>query len=157
MPIEVYTLLLGSALTIVVGYISSRHNYNFGLRAEKSRIIRERLDKLSELVLGVDDWIVRMEEDVMAIPPRHTSTEPMDKIYLYATLYFPELWDDMHPLCDSARRICQAIRAEAQRRLVSPGISQEYLRERTEMLEPYLSTKNAAIDSIAAYIRKAKY
>ena len=156
MPIEVYTLLLGSALTIVGGYIASRHNFDLGIRAEKSRLIRERLDKLSELVLGIDDWIEQMEEDVMAIPPRHTATEPMDRIYLYATLYFPELWQDMHPLCENARRICQTIRAEAKRRLASPGVGPEYARDRTEMLEPYLKSKISAFDAIAAYIKKTK-
>jgi hypothetical protein len=110
-----------------------------------------------------------MEEDVFAIPPRNTPSEPMEQMYTLCELYFPEVRLQVHEFCSATRELCQCIRKEAGRRLGEASASgqgtDEYLTLQKQALQKYsgeyleihqrvIEKQEAVIKSLRTIIQK---
>ena len=139
---DALSLLLGSALTIAGGYVSSWHTSRLTRAADKRKLRIEKLELLGSLTVSAPDWVEKMEEDTFAVPPRHTPSEPMDQMYMLSDLYFPEVGLQVHEFCSTARELCQCIRKEAGRRLAQESTigqaTETYVTVQKQMLQKYL-------------------
>jgi len=98
--------------------------------------------------VSIGDWIEQMEEDTFAIPPRHTKSDPTDRMYMLSALYFPDLFLQIHDACVSARELCQCIRREAQRRLNEQAILPEYAIEYLALHQTFLEKRQTLMDAL---------
>jgi hypothetical protein len=138
---DILSLLLGSALTILGGYLSNWHTSKLARAAENRKLRIEKLELLASLTISVPDWVEKLEEDFFAFPPRHTPSEPMDQMYMLSDLYFPEVTIQVHEFCSTTRELCQCIRKEGRRRLgeklASGQGTDEFLALQKQMLDKY--------------------
>lgn len=138
---DILSLLLGSALTILGGYLSNRQTSKLSRAAELRKTRTEKLEQLASLTVSAPDWVEKMEEDAFAFPPRHTPLEPMDQMYMLNDLYFPEVRLQVHEFCRATRELCQCIRKEAGRRLEEKSAigqsATEHLALQKRMLQKY--------------------
>ena len=138
---DILSLLLGSALTILGGYLSNWHTSRLARDAENRKLRIEKMELLASLTVSALDWVEKMEEDTFAVPPRHTLSEPMDQMYMLSDLYFPEVRLQVHEFCSTTRELCQCIRKEAGRRLdEEPASGQgtdKYLVLQKQLLQKY--------------------
>ncbi|HEY0551673.1 MAG TPA: hypothetical protein VGF13_18860 [Verrucomicrobiae bacterium] len=138
---DILSLVLGSALTILGGYLSNRQASKLARVTAIRKTRTEKLEQLASLTVGATDWVEKMEEDAFAFPPRHTPSEPMDQMYMLSDLYFPEVSLQVHEFCRTARELCQCIRKEAGRRLDEKSANRqgthEYLALQRQMLQKY--------------------
>jgi hypothetical protein len=89
-----------------------------------------------------------MEEDIFARPPRFTKSDPTDQMYMLSALYFPDLYLQIHETCSSARKVCQCIRKEAQRRLKDQTMLQEYATEYLALHRTFLEKRQTLMDAL---------
>jgi len=138
---DILSLLLGAALTILGGYLSNRQTSKLSRAAEIRKIRTEKLELLASLAVSAPDWVERMEEDTFAFSPRHTPSEPMEQMYVLSDLYFPEIGLQVHEFCSATRELCQCIRKEGSRRLgegtATGQVMVEYLAIQKQMLQKY--------------------
>jgi hypothetical protein len=152
--VAIVLLLIGSALTILGGYFANRQNYKLSQSAEARRIKREKLEQLATVCVSIGDWIEQRQEDTLAIPLRHTKSDPTDQMYMLSALYFPDLYLEVHETCSSAREVCQCIRREAQRRLNDQRVSQEYGNEYLTLHKTFLEKRQNLMDALEALVKR---
>jgi hypothetical protein len=148
--VAILLLLTGSGLTILGGFLANRQNYKLSQSAEATRTKREKLEQLATLSVSIGDWIEEMEDDTFAIPPRHTKSDPTDRMYMLSALYFPDMYLEIHEVCDSARQVCQCIRREAQRRFKDPTPIEAYATEYLALHETFLEKRQALMNALEA-------
>lgn len=163
---DILTLLLGSALTILGGFLSNRQSSKLSREAERRKIRRMKLEKLASLTLSAEDWIDKMEENIFANPPRYTPLEPMDQMMMLSNLYFPEIRGQVDEFCITARELCQRIREEGMRRLRVKSASiqnaegglaeslQQFVVERVSIYKRMLEKQNAVIEALRNIVQK---
>ena len=164
---DLLSILLGSALTIVAGYLSNRHTSRLARAAENRKLRIEKLELLASLTVSAPDWVDKMTEDVFAVPPRRTPSEPMDQMYMLSELYFPEVGLQVHEFCSTARELCQCVYREAGRRLGEQSASrrgtdrdlviqeqmlQKYSEEYLPILKRALENRDALIKALRTIV-----
>jgi hypothetical protein len=142
---DILSLFLGSALTILGGYLSNRQTSALSHGTDLRKMRREKLEQLASLAFSLEDWIQKMEEDAFSVPMRHTPSEPMEQMYMLSALYFPEVETQVFYFCHIALELCKCILKEAGRRLLEDGVSNEYAKEYLAIHKEMLNKREALI------------
>lgn len=150
---EFLLILLGAGLTILGGYLANRQSFKLTQVTERSNFLKGKIEEMVALSNSMNDWLDALQENTFAIPVRHTPGEPMDKLYILSRLYFPTLWNDVHPVCETARLMGQTIRAEASRRLKNEGFpTEEFPKEYLPLHAKLIEHQHNLVKALADYV-----